>query len=186
MTTPATESSPNEHFPLRWQWSIGEYKLFCLKSQDRTSFTCTKKLRMAIWHTFSTQSPSAGLRALSSWSNTEILMSFLEDSTTGKLVIYRQWVAFSLGGRAQNRVLDHKLRTGRGRHLVYSTRLAGEIYETHCCLEQPGSFTGKTHCTPCLEFCCSFFIWELLNVFLLSWMISKKWGGGVHSSYLSI
>lgn len=164
MTIPATESSPNDHLPLRWQWSAGEYKLFCLKSQDRTSFTSTKKLRMAIWHTFSNTISTAGLRALSSRSNTEPLMSFLEDSTTGKLVVYRQGAAFSLGRTAQ---------TWRGRHLVYSTRLAGEIEKTHCCLQQPG-----THCAPCWELCCSFFIWELLNVFFLSWMISKKWGGG--------
>lgn len=172
MTIPATESSPNDHLPLRWQWSAGEYKLFCLKSQDRTSFTSTKKLRMAIWHTFSNTISTAGLRALSSRSNTEPLMSFLEDSTTGKLVVYRQGAAFSLGRTAQTR---------RGRHLVYSTRLAGEIEKTHCCLQQPGTtlLLAESSAAPFSFGSC--------------WMCSSYPGWyprneveGVHSSYLSL
>lgn len=170
MTIPATESSPNDHLPLSWQWSAGEYNCFVWKARTGQVSHAQKGRG---WHRAHILKHN-----LHCWPEGAVLLVKHRDSTTGKLAVYRPWVAFSLGRTAL---------TWRGRHLVYSTRLAGEIQKTHCCLQQPGVFTaGGTHCAPCLELCGSFFTWELLNVFLLSWTIAKKWGGGVHSSYLSL
>lgn len=128
-----------------------------------------------------TQSLSAGLRALSSWSNAETLMSFPEDSTTGELVVSRQRGAFSLGGRAQNRVLGPK------RHLVYGTRLAGEIWGTLLSRTAWEFHSRETHCSHCLELCYSFFIWELLTKCVPPILDDiKKWGREVQSSHLSL
>lgn len=181
MTIPATESSPMSISLWDDNGTLESTNCFVWKARTGQVSHAQNSWGWPSGTHSQTQSLSAGLRALSSWSNTETLMSFPEDSTTGELVVYRQRGAFSLGGRAQNRVLGPK------RHLVYGTHLAGEIWGTWLSRTAWEFHSSETHCSPCLELCYSFFIWELLTKCAPPILgDTKKWGGGVQSSHLSL